>query len=88
MRGKFAADYDMARDGTLQLAGLAETPAGPGGEELASRRKALASLIVAAIDGLSLQVATDPEAVDLDETFAVLADMVRLWLGQEAPELG
>jgi len=88
LRGKFAADYDMARDGTLQLAGLAETPAGPGGEELASRRKALASLIVAAIDGLSLQVATDPEAVDLDETFAVLADMVRLWLGQEAPELG
>ena len=34
------------------------------------------SLIVAAIDGLSLQVATDPDGVDLDETFAVLAEMV------------
>jgi len=88
LRGKFAADYDMARDGTLRLAALGETPAGPDGEELASRRRALASLIVAAIDGLSLQVATDPDGVDLDGTFAVLADMVRLWLRQEAPEAG
>jgi AcrR family transcriptional regulator len=80
LRGKFAADYDMARDGTLQLASLDDAPSGPDGEELASRRRALASLIVAAIDGLSLQVATDPDGVDLDKTFAVLADMVRLWL--------
>ena len=43
----------------------------------------LASLIVATIDGLSLQVATDPDAVDLDTTFAVLAEMVRDWLRQE-----
>ena len=85
LRGKFAADYDMARDGTLQLASLDDAPAGPEGEELASRRRALASLIVAAIDGLSLQVATDPDGVDLDETFAVLAEMVRDWLQAETP---
>ena len=89
LRGKFAADYDMARDGTLQLAGLDDRePAGPEGEELTSRRRALASLIVAAIDGLSLQVAADPDAVDLDVTFAVLAGMVRDWLRREAPEAG
>ena len=33
LRGKFAADYDMARDGTLRLAALDDPgPAGPGGE--------------------------------------------------------
>jgi hypothetical protein len=44
---------------------------------------ALASLIVATIDGLSLQIATDPDPVDLDATSAVLAEMVREWLRQE-----
>jgi hypothetical protein len=43
----------------------------------------LASLIVASIDGLSLQVATDPDSVDLDTTFAVLGEMVRDWLRTE-----
>jgi len=43
---------------------------------------------VAAIDGLSLQVAAAPDGVGLDETFAVLADTVRPWLRQEAPEAG
>jgi AcrR family transcriptional regulator len=80
LRGKFAADYDMARDGTLDLADLT------GGDgERASRRRALASLVVATIDGLSLQVAADPGGVDLDETFAVLAEMVGDWLDHEAP---
>jgi hypothetical protein len=43
----------------------------------------LASLIVATIDGLSLQIATDPDAVDLDTAFGVLAEMVGDWLRQE-----
>ena len=42
--------------------------------------RAMASLIVATIDGLSLQIATDPDAVDLDAAFGVLAEMVRDWL--------
>jgi hypothetical protein len=32
---------------------------------------------------MSLQVATDPGAVDLDATFAVLAEMVRDWMRVE-----
>ena len=75
VRGKVAADYEIARDGTLELAALAG-----GSEEQTRRRRALASLIVATIDGLSLQIAADPQAVDLDATFAILAEMVRLWL--------
>jgi len=76
LRGKIAADYDIARDGTLELG---ELQAG-GDDELARRQHALASLIVATIDGLSLQVAADPDGVDQDLVFAMLADMVRLWL--------
>lgn len=95
LREKFAFDYDLARRGWLELAELdapspggahaahdpsAGASAGPAGT---ARLRALASLIVATIDGLSLQVATDPDSVDLDETFAVLAEMVRDWLRQE-----
>ena len=68
----------LARDGTLELGGL------EGGDaNAAARRRALASLIVAAIDGLSLQVAADPDGVDEDLAFALLADMVRLWLAAQ-----
>ena len=76
LRSKIAADYDIARDGTLELG---ELEAGDD-DELARRQRALASLIVAAIDGLSLQVAADPDGVDQDLVFEMLADMVRLWL--------
>jgi len=78
LREKMAADYDLARDGTLELGELEG-----GGADTAARRRALASLIVAAIDGLSLQVAADPDGVDEDLAFALLADMVRLWLAAQ-----
>jgi AcrR family transcriptional regulator len=91
LREKFAFDYDLARRGWLELAALddnreaadaaAHDPAAEA--EAAARRRALANLIVATVDGMSLQVATDPESVDLDATFAVLAEMVRDWLRQE-----
>jgi AcrR family transcriptional regulator len=86
LREKFAFDYDLARRGWLELAelaGAADADAAPDDPGVAGRRRALASLIVATIDGMSLQVATDPGAVDLDATFAVLAEMVRAWLRQE-----
>lgn len=86
LRQKFAFDYDLARRGWLELAGLDEvTPVGSPAldPEAVARRRALASLIVATIDGLSLQIATDPDSVDLDATFAVLAEMVRDWLRAE-----
>jgi len=80
LRGKIAIDYDIALDGALKLG---ELEAGDD-DELAGRQRALASLIVAAIDGLSLQVAADPDGVDEDLVFEMLADMVRLWLRGEA----
>jgi AcrR family transcriptional regulator len=80
LRAKIAADYDMTRDETLELAGL---QAG-GDQERARRLRALASLIIAAIDGLSLQVAADPQAVDQDLAFAMLADMVRSYLSEQS----
>lgn len=94
LREKFAFDYDLARRGWLEL-GLEEAAAGgtgardpaaapSAGPADAARVRSLANLIVATIDGLSLQVATDPDSVDLDATFAVLAEMVRDWLRQES----
>ena len=90
LREKFAFDYELARRGWLELAELdddaadvaAATPAPDRCRPTERAAGALASLIVATIDGLSLQVATDPDAVDLDTTFAVLAEMVRDWLRQ------
>lgn len=91
LREKFAFDYDLARRGWLEL-GLDEAAAGTLGTATdpvaATRLRALASLIVATIDGLSLQVATDADAVDLDATFAVLAEMVRDWLREEVNQPG
>jgi AcrR family transcriptional regulator len=85
LREKFAFDYDLARRGWLELAELDEVADGAAPDPAAvERRRALASLIVATIDGLSLQVATDPDSVDLDATFGVLAEMVRDWLRQES----
>jgi len=74
--GRIAADNDIARDGTLELG---ELDAGAD-EELTRLHRALASLVVAAIDGPSLQVAADPDGVDEDLVFEMLADMVRLRL--------
>jgi AcrR family transcriptional regulator len=87
LRAKFAFDYELARRGWLKLAGLDDAVATgdrpPRDPEAAGRSRALASLIVASIDGLSLQVATDPDSVDLDTTFAVLGELVRDWLRTE-----
>ena len=40
--------------------------------------------IVATVGGMSLRVATGPDSVDLDTTFAVLGEMVRDWRQTEA----
>ena len=87
LRDKFAFDYDLARRGWLELAGLDQAGASAEGQapEAVARHRALSSLIVATIDGLSLQIATDPDSVDLDATFAVLGEMVRDWLRAETP---
>jgi AcrR family transcriptional regulator len=85
LRQKFAFDYDLARRDWLDRVELDLPEVGEAEDaEAATRVRALACLIVATIDGMSLQVATDPDSVDLDATFAVLGEMVRDWLRQEA----
>jgi len=76
LRAKIAVAYDIARDGTLELAELDAVD----DDDRARSLQALAGLIVAVIDGLSLQVAADSDGVDRDLSFSLLADMVRLWL--------
>jgi len=71
VREKMAIDYEMARDSTLEVWRLA-----PRDADDDARLRTLVSLIVAVIDGLALQVATDPEGTDRDAVFAMLADMV------------
>jgi hypothetical protein len=86
LREKFAFDYDLARRDWLEHRGLGADAIAAGvalDPAAIERRHALASLIVATIDGLSLQIATDPDAVDLDTAFGVLAEMVGDWLRQE-----
>ena len=75
VREKLADDYDMARSSTLEVTGLR-----PADTADAERLHRLASLIIAVIDGLSLQVAVDPGGVDREAVFAMLAAMTRSYL--------
>ena len=44
------------------------------------------SLIIAVIDGLSMQAAADPAAVDSDEAFDMLADMIALLRARDSED--
>jgi len=77
---KLALDYQIARDGTLQLIGLE-----PADDRERQRLETLVSLIVSVIDGLALQVAAAPAAVDRDAVFTLLADMVATYLDTDKP---
>jgi AcrR family transcriptional regulator len=85
VREKLAADYELARRSTLEVTGLLAGPVSEGHPDdeaaagRADRLDTMASLIVAVIDGLSLQVAVDP-TVDRDAVFALLADLLRVLL--------
>jgi AcrR family transcriptional regulator len=85
VREKLADDYDLARSSTLEITGLRPAGSRPGDTPRDRRLQALASMIVAVIDGLALQVAVDPDGVDRDAVFALLADMARLLLADQAP---
>lgn len=86
VRDKLADDYDLARSSTLEITGLRADRLGPGDAGAEGRLQALASLIVAVIDGLALQVAVDSDGVDRDAVFALLAEMARLLLAQSERE--
>jgi hypothetical protein len=68
-----AALYEWYREVTLQACGV-DLP-----EDPAARRKLLATagLVLAAIDGLALQVALDPDGVDDEFAFEVLGPAVQ-----------
>jgi AcrR family transcriptional regulator len=74
VRQKIAVMYDIWRDSTLrttELDGVADP-------DESARRRTLVSLVLAVGDGLALQRAADPSAVDVDAAYSMLADMVRL----------
>jgi AcrR family transcriptional regulator len=80
VRQKIAIMYDVWRDATLrttELDGVADP-------EETARRRTLVSLVLAVYDGLALQRAADPSAVDVDAACAMLADMVRLLIVDRA----
>jgi AcrR family transcriptional regulator len=73
LRARMARLYDWYREITLQACGV------PVPDEAAGRRRALAtaSLVLAAVDGLALQVAFDPDGVDDEYAFRVLLAAVQ-----------
>lgn len=73
VREKIAIAYEVWRDDTREVMALDDEGA------IAGRQRTLASLVLAVIDGVTLQTAADPEA-DGDAVLAMLAEMVRLLL--------
>lgn len=81
LREKFASLYAWYRHTTLEDGGLGAFGAaagrgGTGDPEARRRIEMLAALIIAAIDGLSFQVALDKDSVDADLAFGLLAGMI------------
>ena len=73
LRPRMAALYRWYREVTLQACGV-ELPQDP---DARRRLLATAGLVLAAIDGLALQVALEPDAVDDEFAFAVLRPAVQ-----------
>jgi AcrR family transcriptional regulator len=77
LRVRVATLYAWYRELTLRESGILD-PAAEGAASDGERRRleSIGAVIVATIDGLSLQAGLDPEGFDLDAAFAVLAQMV------------
>jgi AcrR family transcriptional regulator len=80
MRVRIAGLYDWYRD--LYVRCLDEGI----GEERRARLQLLAGLMVAVIDGLSIQKAIDPEGVDLEPLFALWKELVTAGLGESVAD--
>ena len=74
VRDKIAIAYEVWRDNTRGAMALDDVGVA------ARRSRTLASLVLAVIDGITLQIAADPEAADGDAVMAMLGEMVRLLL--------
>jgi TetR/AcrR family transcriptional regulator, transcriptional repressor of bet genes len=73
LRPRMAKLYEWYREITLRSCG-AVVPGDPAGRR---RLLAAASLVLASVDGLALQVALDPDAVAADEAFDILRPAVQ-----------
>jgi len=74
-REKIAIAYEVWRESTRRAMALDDEG------DVARRQRTLAGLVLAVIDGITLQIAADPKAADGDAVMAMLAEMVRLLLG-------
>ena len=79
LRPRMAALYEWYRELTLRTCGLGESRA-----QMDDEQMALATVIVAALDGMAFQYALDPEAFDLRRPFDVLYRCVTALLDAEA----
>jgi AcrR family transcriptional regulator len=75
VREKIAIAFEVSRDSTREVMDLSDH-SDPADEA----QRTLASIVLAVADGISLQLAADPAAVDKNAVFEMLADMVRLLL--------
>ncbi len=75
VREKIAIAYEVARDSTREVMDLSNQS-----DAADEAQRTLASIVLAVADGISLQLAADPGAVDKNAAFEMLADMVRLLL--------
>jgi len=75
VREKIAIAYEVSRDSTREVMDLSNQS-----DAADAAQRTLASVVLAVADGISLQLAADPAAVDRNAVFEMLADMVRLLL--------
>jgi len=73
LRTRMARLYEWYREITLRACGVTV----PGEPEARRRLLAAASLVLAAVDGLALQVALDPDALDDEHAFELLRPAVQ-----------
>ncbi len=76
LRQMLADRYQYYRRTTAELLGVDLWSDPTGDQKERKRLETLSTLILAVLDGLSLQLALDSERVDAEATFSALADMI------------
>jgi AcrR family transcriptional regulator len=76
LTSRFAAIYAWYRELTIETCGLRDVDLSP------DQQAALASMILATLDGLAYQVALDPQGVDISSVFELLYRYVSESLGK------
>lgn len=84
LRPRMIALYDWYRQITLEACGVAQGD----DERERARRRAVAAVILATMDGLAFQLALDPAAFDETYAFDLLKQTVKRALAEGRPERG